>query len=128
SVSLGPADDPARRIGTLFFNAGGPGDGEVKYVVNNDSYFSATLRARFDIVGVDPRATGGSGHVRCDVPILTPTDTIFPRSEREFDAMVSHNRAVGRSCLAQTGSLIAHTDTVSVARDHEAARVALGVR
>jgi len=127
AVARRPADDPARRIGTLFFNPGGPGDGEVKYVVDQDSYFSATLRARFDIVGVDPRATGGSGQVRCDVPILTPTDTIFPRSREQFDAMVAHNRAVGRSCLAQTGALMAHTDTVSVARDHEAARVALGV-
>jgi pimeloyl-ACP methyl ester carboxylesterase len=41
--------------------------------------------------------------------------------------MVRHNRAVGRSCLRQTGSLMAHTDTVSVARDHEAARAAMGV-
>jgi pimeloyl-ACP methyl ester carboxylesterase len=127
AVARRPADDQARRIGTLFFNAGGPGDGEVKYVVDNDGYFSATLRARFDIVGVDPRATGGSGHIRCAVPILTPADTLFPRSEREFTAMVGHNRAVGRSCLRQTGSLMAHTDTVSVARDHEAARAALGV-
>jgi pimeloyl-ACP methyl ester carboxylesterase len=127
AVARRPADDPAHRVGTLFFNAGGPGDGEVKYVVDNDSYFSPTLRARFDIVGVDPRATGGSGHVRCDVPVLTPTDTLFPRSEREFDAMVSRNRAIGLSCLRQTGALMAHTDTVSVARDHEAARAALGV-
>jgi pimeloyl-ACP methyl ester carboxylesterase len=41
--------------------------------------------------------------------------------------MLSHNRAVGLSCLRNTGSLLAHTDTISVARDHEAARVALGV-
>lgn len=128
AVARRPADDPARRIGTLFFNAGGPGDAEVKYVVDNDDwFFSPTLRARFDIVGVDPRGTGGSGHVRCDVPILTPADTIFPRSEQQFEAMLDHNRAVGLSCLRQTGSLLAHTDTVSVARDHEAARVALGV-
>jgi pimeloyl-ACP methyl ester carboxylesterase len=127
AVARRPADDPVRRIGTLFFNAGGPGDGEVHYVVDDDWYFSPTLRARFDIVGVDPRATGGSGRVRCDVPILTPTYTLFPRSEPEFQAMLSHNRAVGLSCLRLTGSLLAHTDTVSVARDHEAARVALGV-
>ena len=127
AVARRPADDPAGRIGTLFFNAGGPGDGEVKYVVDDDSYFSPTLRARFDIIGVDPRATGGSGHVQCDVPILTPADTLFPHSEPEFQALLRHNRAVGLSCLQRTGSLMAHTDTVSVARDHEAARVALGV-
>lgn len=41
--------------------------------------------------------------------------------------MVSHNRTVGLSCLRNTGSFMTHTDTISVAREHEAARVALGV-
>jgi len=129
AVARRPADDPAHRIGTLFFNPGGPGDGEAHYVVESDDwYFSPTLRARFDIVGLDPRTTGGSTHVKCgDVPAITPTDTVFPRSEREFQAMVRHNRDVGLGCLRNTGALLAHTDTVSVARDHEALRVALGV-
>jgi pimeloyl-ACP methyl ester carboxylesterase len=127
AVARRPADDPARRIGTLFFNPGGPSDPEVPYVVDKDWYFSPTLRARFDIVGLDPRATGGSALPRCDVPAFTATSTVFPRSERQFQDMVDHNRAVGLSCLRQTGQLMAHTDTVSVARDHEALRIALGV-
>jgi pimeloyl-ACP methyl ester carboxylesterase len=128
AVARRPADDPAHRIGTLFFNPGGPGDSEAKYVRNADWYFSATLRARFDIVGLDPRATGDSAAVTCgDVPAMTPDDTVFPKSEREFQAMVSHNRALGLSCLRKTGSLMAHTDVISVARDHEALRAALGV-
>jgi len=126
-VARRPADDPARRIGTLFFNAGGPGDGEVKYVVDDDSYFSPTLRARFDIVGVDPRGTGDPDDIRCDLPAITPSYTMFPRTEPEFDAMVRYNREFGRSCLRRTGALLGHTDTISVARDHEAARAALGV-
>jgi len=28
-----PADTPSRRIGTLFYNPGGPGDGAAKYIV-----------------------------------------------------------------------------------------------
>jgi pimeloyl-ACP methyl ester carboxylesterase len=127
AVARRPADDPARRLGTLFFNAGGPGDGEVHYVVDDDWYFSPTLRARFDIVGLDPRATGGSAAPRCDLPGYTPTTTLFPRSEQEFDALRRHNRALGLNCLQKTGSLLAHADTVSVARDHEALRIALGV-
>jgi pimeloyl-ACP methyl ester carboxylesterase len=127
AVARRPADDPAHRIGTLFFNAGGPGDGEVHYVVDDDWYFSSTLHARFDIVGLDPRATGSSASPTCDVPAFTPTTTLFPRSEQQFQAMRRHNRAVGLSCLRKTGSLMAHTDTISVARDHEALRIALGV-
>lgn len=127
NVARRPADDPARRIGTLFFNAGGPGDGEVKYVVDDDVYFSPTLRARFDIVGVDPRGTGNPDAIRCDLPAITPSYTMFPRTEREFDAMVRYNREFGLSCLRGTGAILGHTDTISVARDHEAARAALGV-
>jgi len=127
TVARRPADDPARRIGTLFFNAGGPGDGEVKYVVDDDAYFSPTLRARFDIVGVDPRGTGNADAIRCDLPAITPSYTIFPRTERQFDAMVRYNREFGLSCLRGTGAILGHTDTISVARDHEAARAALGV-
>jgi pimeloyl-ACP methyl ester carboxylesterase len=122
-----PADDPSHRVGTLFYNPGGPGDGAADDVVAADQNFSATLRARFDLVGVDPRGTGGSAPVRCDVPILTPGDTLFPRTESQFRNLLRHNRAVGLSCLQRTGPLLEHMDTISVARDHEAVRIALGV-
>jgi len=127
AVARRPADDPAHRVGTLFYNPGGPGDGAVDNVIAADTFFSATLRARFDIVGVDPRGVGGSTPISCGVPALTPEYTFFPRTQREFDAMVAHNRAVAKSCLRQTGPLFLHADTVSVARDHEAVRIALGV-
>jgi pimeloyl-ACP methyl ester carboxylesterase len=128
AVARRPADDPSHRIGTLYFNPGGPGDGAVGYVVGAEGIFPAELRARFDLVGMDPRGVGGSEHVRCGVPALTPGDTLFPRTEREFQALRRHNRAVGLSCLRDTGALAGHMDTVSVARDHEALRIALGVR
>ena len=57
SVARRPADQPGRRIGTLFYNPGGPGDGGVKYLLGADSFFSgvfsAALKARFDIVAMD---------------------------------------------------------------------------
>jgi hypothetical protein len=103
AVARRPADDPARRVGTLFVNVGGPGDGEVHDVMNEDFSFSTTLQARFDIVCLDSRATGGSPWPRCDVPPLTPTTTLFLRSEQQFRAMVARHRAVGLSCLRNTG-------------------------
>jgi pimeloyl-ACP methyl ester carboxylesterase len=126
AVARRPADDPGHRVGTLFFNPGGPGDNSTRYVIGAEGIFSAALRARFDIVGMDPRATGGSARVHCDVPVLTPTGTLFPRTEAQFEALLRHNRAIGASCLHGTGSLLGHVDTVTLARDHEALRVALG--
>jgi len=112
AVARRPADDPARRIGTLFFNAGGPGDGEVKYVVNDDAYFSPTLRARFDIVGVDPRGTGNQDAIRCDLPAITPSYTMFPRTERQFDAILVKRDRLDQRIGKQDGAiamiLIAH--------------------
>jgi pimeloyl-ACP methyl ester carboxylesterase len=126
AVARRPADDPAHRVGTLFFNPGGPGDGATRYVIGAEGVFSTELRARFDIVGMDPRAVGGSTKVHCAVPVLTPTGTLFPRTEAQFQALVRHNHEVGASCLRGTGALLGHTDTVTLARDHEALRVALG--
>jgi pimeloyl-ACP methyl ester carboxylesterase len=127
AVARRPADNPGERVGTLFYNPGGPGDGGVRYVVAADQIFSETLRERFDIVAMDPRGVAGSTPVRCSVPVLTPDFWLWPRTEQEFDALVARSRAVGENCLEETGPLLGHLDTVSVARDHEALRRALDV-
>jgi pimeloyl-ACP methyl ester carboxylesterase len=132
SVARRPADQPARRIGTLFYNPGGPGDGGVAYVLGADSFysgvFSPELKARFDIVAMDPRGVGESTPVHCGVPVIAPGVTLFPQNETQFRALQRHSRAVGRSCLRDSGDLARHVDTVSVARDHEALRRALDVK
>jgi pimeloyl-ACP methyl ester carboxylesterase len=126
AVARRPADDPARRVGTLFYNPGGPGDGAVQYVLAADELFSRTVRERFDLVGMDPRAVGGSTRVTCEVPVLAADVTLFPRTRAQFDRLLRHNRRVGIGCLRGTGLLLGHVDTVSIARDHEALRRALG--
>jgi pimeloyl-ACP methyl ester carboxylesterase len=132
AVARRPADRPGARIGTLFYNPGGPGDGGVKYVVGADGFFSgvfsAEVKARFDIVAMDPRGVGESTPIRCGVPVVVKGVTLFPRNRAQFDALKRHSRAVGRSCLRDSGELARHVDTASVARDHEALRKALGVR
>src|SRR6202034_703975 len=48
------ATDPARRIGTLFVNIGGPG-AQVGPVVAGFGGFPAAIAARYDIITFDPR-------------------------------------------------------------------------
>ena len=127
AVARRPADRPEDRVGTLFYNPGGPGDGGVQYVMIAEQIFSDALRARFDIVAMDPRGVGASTPVTCAVAPLTPEHTLWPTTEQQFEDLTAHNRAVGESCLAETGPLLGHLDTVSAARDHEALRLALGV-
>src|SRR4051794_23708391 len=52
AVARRPADQPAARVGTLFYNPGGPGDGGARYVIGAEQFFSATVLARFDLVAL----------------------------------------------------------------------------
>ncbi|HET9556808.1 MAG TPA: hypothetical protein VFS70_06695, partial [Actinomycetota bacterium] len=51
-----PASDPSRKIGSLFLNPGGPGGSGVDFVLGAGPFlYSDEVRARFDLVGFDPR-------------------------------------------------------------------------
>jgi hypothetical protein len=54
------ATGPGPRIGSLFFNPGGPGGSGVASLPAVYSFFPAALRQRFDIVSFDPRGVGQS--------------------------------------------------------------------
>jgi pimeloyl-ACP methyl ester carboxylesterase len=126
AIARRPAKDPQHRVGTLFFNPGGPGDGAAKYIVEAETFFTPTLIERFDLVGMDPRGMENSSPVRCTLPVITPEITLFPETEQQFQQLLKHNREVGLDCLDTAGDLVRHMDTISVARDHEALRLALG--
>src|SRR4051812_7565615 len=127
AVARRAPDQPGKKIGTLFYNPGGPGGGGAPDGKDAASIFSPTVRARFEIVALDPRGMGDSVQVHCGVNPILPETTLFPRTEQQFDQLRRHNREVGLSCLRGTGALLGHMDTVTVARDHEALRQALGV-
>ena len=61
-----PAGDPGRKIGSLFINPGGPGGSGVEFVQGAGPFlYSDEVRARFDLVGFDPRGIIGSTPLRC---------------------------------------------------------------
>jgi pimeloyl-ACP methyl ester carboxylesterase len=51
---------------------------------------------------------------------------VAPATRKAYDKLLAYNKRVGRSCLTHTGALLGNVDTVSTARDLDAARVALG--
>lgn len=120
-----PAAQPAQRVGTLFFNPGGPGEGEVGYLVSPQArqyYFPQAIQDRFDIVAVEPRGTGQNPPLNCPLPVDRSV-TRFPRNRTEVAALVAGNTKLGSRC---TGETAAHLDTASVARDMDRVRAALG--
>ena len=62
-----PAADQAHRIGSLFLNPGGPGGSGVDFVLGAGPVLFTTdeVRARFDLVGFDPRGIARSTALRC---------------------------------------------------------------
>lgn len=65
-----PATDPENRIGSLFFNPGGPG-APGKFMVAEEVApgLEGPIRERFDLIGFDPRGVGDSApSPDCDLP------------------------------------------------------------
>ncbi len=104
------------RLGTLFVNPGGPGGSGQELV----SYFRSAGLEAYDIVGWDPRGTGGSTPVRCfqgrDVEALTEID-MSPDDRAEEQALIVMSRSFGQSCLERSGTLLQHISTEETVRD-----------
>ncbi|MET8043511.1 alpha/beta fold hydrolase [Micromonospora sp. NPDC005215] len=122
------ATDPAARIGVLVFNPGGPGLSGVDVALTADTQLGPDVLRRFDIVGFDPRGTVRSAPVRCSSALLARHPSLTPANATEFERLRTYNRQLRDDCRAQSGPLFDHLDSVSVARDTDAIRAALGER
>ncbi|KAH4070358.1 hypothetical protein HBI75_088190 [Parastagonospora nodorum] len=123
------SSNSTKKIGSLFVNPGGPGGSAAEIVPffgPGAPGFDETLRASFDIIGLDPRGVGLSNQIQCDMTIYAERVSLFPQTEEEYEKLVDKNRRLGESCRKLTGPLFEHLDTISAAKDHEAVRVALG--
>ncbi|KAI0020475.1 TAP-like protein-domain-containing protein [Xylariomycetidae sp. FL0641] len=125
------ATDPANKIGSLFVNPGGPGGQATSLLASIASspgvVVAPAIRARFDILALDPRGVGLSTPVTCSPDVFNRRVSFFPATPDQLDALVAYNRDVAASCRARSATprLLDFVDTVSAARDHEAVRRAL---
>ncbi|PJN40082.1 hypothetical protein CG747_13435 [Streptomyces sp. CB02959] len=122
------ATDPARRIGVLMSNPGGPGASgadDALYADDPVEGYDPAMLQRFDMVGFDPRGIGRSQSADCDETIAASIPT-RPHNAAEFERLRTLNGQLAESCLKRTGPLAAHMDGESVARDMDAIRAALG--
>ncbi|ROP35902.1 alpha/beta hydrolase [Saccharothrix texasensis] len=125
AVSRVRATDPARRIGVVFVDAGGPGGSAAEFA--RAPYLSAEVRARFDVVGFDQLGTNNSSAIRCSFDVTPPNPGDDPADEAGFAALAEYNRAVRDDCRAGH-PVFDHVDTARSARDLDAVRKALGER
>jgi len=123
------ATDRAHRVGSLIVNPGGPGGAGSEILAPEAAgkhLWHPALHRRFDLIGMDPRGIGTSTPILCEAATYNDPVSFFPRSPEEFAHLQDYATALGAGCLRGTGPLLGHVDTMSVARDMEALRRALG--
>jgi pimeloyl-ACP methyl ester carboxylesterase len=117
------------RIGSLVLNPGGPGGSGVDYARAARVVVDDSVRARYDIVGFDPRGVQRSAPVNClDDPT---TDSLLaldgtPDDDADVAALEAVAKKLADGCKADAPKLYAHIGTVEVAKDVDILRAALG--
>jgi pimeloyl-ACP methyl ester carboxylesterase len=127
-----PAADPGRRIGSLLLNPGGPGGSGVDFAREAARVLPAELRARFDIVGFDPRGIYRSTPLRCfdtyeqAVAVLPPFP--YPQTPAEEQAQRVSDDKLAAACARHGGAILGHMSSADAARDMDLLRERLGDR
>lgn len=128
AVTLALKVKPATKkpfLGTLFINPGGPGGSGTELV---DSFDSTGLE-QYDILGWDPRGTGGSTPVRCLSDAQTDTYLnvdASPDDAAERDALIKASYDFAMGCWQRNGDLLNHISTIETVRDLDLLRQIVG--
>lgn len=118
------AADPKARIGSLFLLPGGPGGSGVDSLSIVREFLAPEILRRFDLIGFDARGIARSRPVLCPTNSHPPSE--FPQNAKAYRRLVEYHRQKADTCRRLTGPLFDHVDTLSVARDTDAIRAALG--
>ncbi|MFD6415842.1 alpha/beta hydrolase [Streptomyces sp. NPDC060194] len=132
AVSRAKATGPGARTGSLLVNPGGPGGSAVGYLQAYAGLgYPADVRARYDMVAVDPRGVAASEPVRCldgkEMDAFVRVDQT-PDDRRETDRLVTAFEDFARACGERSARILPHVSTVESARDMDVLRAALGDR
>lgn len=114
--------------GLLFFNQGGPGAAAAPFVVNNGGRaISPRVSRHFDLIGIDPRGTGGSDRATCAVGDHRPRRVAtFPYGRAAERTWLQADRTLRAICARAASPVVDHASTADSARDLELVRRALG--
>ncbi|MCM1974036.1 alpha/beta hydrolase [Streptomyces sp. G1] len=130
AVARKKATGPGKRIGSLLVNPGGPGGSAIGYLQAYAGIgYPAEVRARYDMVAVDPRGVARSEPIEClsgpQMDAYTQTD-ITPDDGAERSKLVDAFKTFAEGCGADSPELLRHVSTVEAARDMDILRAVLG--
>ena len=119
----------SKKLGSLVVNPGGPGGTGTDFAVPVAGRASAKLRAAYDIVGFDPRGTGGSGAMSCVADHFDPVRPDYrPKDKGDIAYWLKESKAYAKACGKKYGRLLENMKTTDSARDMELIRQRLGER
>ncbi|MFD4642963.1 alpha/beta hydrolase [Lentzea sp. NPDC058436] len=126
-----PANDPARKIGSIFLNPGGPGGSGLIRGAIAKNYFQPSVLDRFDVVGFDPRGVARSAPMRCfrtqeEAAAVNDGWFSLPITQAEIASSIKQSKAYTDYCKINAGPLLNHMSTEAVARDLDVMREAVG--
>jgi pimeloyl-ACP methyl ester carboxylesterase len=123
AMSRLPAADPARRIGVLLLNGGGPGgDGlDMPLLLAGQP----VPRERFDLIGMDPRFVGRSTPLDCGWPTGSPLRSAGA-DRRGFEQIADLQADLAARCAASNADVLPYVSTRNTARDMDVVRAVLG--
>ncbi|RSS45671.1 alpha/beta hydrolase [Streptomyces sp. WAC08241] len=130
AVSRVRATGPGKRLGSLLVNPGGPGGSAVGYLQGYAGVgYPAPVRARYDMVAVDPRGVARSEPVECltgpQMDAYTQVDQT-PDDAAETDALGAAFEDFAAGCAKRSEKILPHVSTVETARDMDVLRAVLG--
>jgi len=117
--------------GYLLVNPGGPGASGVDFVRDNYSYIgTAAVKAKYNLVGFDPRGTGASSPIKClDAPgtdkLLYEDNGLPVGSAADLASARAQTAQFVAACKLNSGDALGYVDTVSAARDMDVIRAVL---
>jgi pimeloyl-ACP methyl ester carboxylesterase len=117
-------------MGSLLINPGGPGGSGFDFA---QGFFpSQGVYANYDIIGFDPRGVGRSTPIICFTDDADRDEMIYGTYDAPYGSdgwqaeLADRQKAWVDACAANTGDLLAHIDSTSVARDMDMMRAVLG--
>ncbi|MFJ2090890.1 alpha/beta hydrolase [Streptomyces sp. NPDC087901] len=130
AVSRKKATGPGKRIGSLLVNPGGPGGSAIGYLQGYAAIgYPAQVRARYDMVAIDPRGVARSEPVECltgsQMDAYTQVDQT-PDDAVEVTKLSSAFKKFATGCEQRSGEILPHVSTVETARDMDILRALLG--